>query len=73
MKAIARNMVIGGIVMGSLLLPLGVAEAKTTKPQPSYGNATAICRDGTLSYSQHRRGTCSWHKGVRQWLRSVPA
>ncbi|MEW6737165.1 MAG: DUF3761 domain-containing protein [Acidobacteriota bacterium] len=30
--------------------------------------ATAICRDGTYSYSQSRRGTCSHHGGVRQWL-----
>ena len=30
--------------------------------------ATARCRDGTYSFSQHRRGTCSWHGGVAQWL-----
>jgi hypothetical protein len=30
--------------------------------------ATAICRDGTYSYSAHRRGTCSHHGGVAQWL-----
>lgn len=32
------------------------------------GGATAICRDGTYSYSQSRRGTCSHHGGVRRWL-----
>lgn len=31
------------------------------------GGATAICRDGTYSYSQSRRGTCSHHGGVRTW------
>ncbi|WP_246281870.1 DUF3761 domain-containing protein [Fodinicola acaciae] len=31
-----------------------------------------MCRDGTYSYSQHRRGTCSHHHGVATWLRSVP-
>jgi endonuclease YncB( thermonuclease family) len=36
-----------------------------------YG-ATAICNDGTYSFSQHRRGTCSHHGGVREWLKSVP-
>jgi len=36
------------------------------------GGPTAICNDGTYSYSQHRRGTCSHHGGVREWLRSVP-
>jgi hypothetical protein len=30
--------------------------------------ATARCRDGGYSYSQHRRGTCSYHGGVRTWL-----
>lgn len=33
----------------------------------SGNGATAQCRDGTLSYSQHRRGTCSHHKGVAVW------
>ena len=31
--------------------------------------ATARCRDGTYSFSQSRRGTCSRHGGVAQWLR----
>ena len=30
--------------------------------------ATARCRDGTYSFSQSRRGTCSWHGGVAAWL-----
>ncbi|MGL5016486.1 MAG: DUF3761 domain-containing protein [Bacteroidales bacterium] len=31
-------------------------------------NATALCRDGTYSYSKNRRGTCSHHGGVSKWL-----
>lgn len=31
-------------------------------------DATARCTDGTYSFSQHRRGTCSGHGGVAQWL-----
>lgn len=31
--------------------------------------ATALCKDGTYSFSQHRRGTCSHHGGVAKWLR----
>lgn len=36
---------------------------------PAYSNygPSAICRDGTYSYSSGR-GTCSWHGGVAQWL-----
>ncbi len=30
--------------------------------------ASAQCRDGTYSFSQSRRGTCSHHGGVAQWL-----
>lgn len=30
--------------------------------------ATAQCRDGTYSFSQHRSGTCSGHGGVERWL-----
>jgi hypothetical protein len=29
--------------------------------------ATAQCRDGTYSFSQHRSGTCSRHGGVANW------
>jgi hypothetical protein len=29
---------------------------------------SAICRDGTYSYSSNRRGTCSHHGGVARWL-----
>lgn len=31
--------------------------------------ATAQCNDGTYSFSQSRRGTCSHHGGVAQWLK----
>ncbi|WP_084143898.1 DUF3761 domain-containing protein [Amycolatopsis taiwanensis] len=36
-------------------------------PAPPAG-ATAKCKDGTYSFSQHRSGTCSGHGGVAQWL-----
>lgn len=29
--------------------------------------ASARCRDGTYSFSQNRRGTCSHHGGVATW------
>lgn len=34
--------------------------------QPS--GASARCRDGTYSFSQSSRGTCSHHGGVDEWL-----
>lgn len=43
-----------------------------TSPKPRTpdlpSGATAICRDGTFSFSAHRRGTCSHHGGVARWL-----
>lgn len=30
--------------------------------------ATALCRDGSYSFSTSRRGTCSHHGGVGKWL-----
>lgn len=39
-------------------------ESSTSVPR----GATARCRDGTYSYSQHHRGTCSHHGGVAEWL-----
>jgi len=43
--------------------PPPVAEGQ---PAPS-----AVCRDGTNSYSAHRSGTCSYG-GVAQWLADLP-
>lgn len=44
-----------------------------TVHSPAYSNSTpsnasAICGDGTYSFSQHRQGTCSHHGGVDEWF-----
>ena len=36
-------------------------------------DATAVCVDGTYSYSKHVKGACSNHGGVDHWLIPVPA
>lgn len=41
----------------------GVSPVSVPAPAPS-----AICADGTSSYSAHHPGTCSWHGGVTSWL-----
>ena len=38
---------------------------ETTLPSVT---ATALCNDGTVSYSANRQGTCSHHGGVDKWL-----
>lgn len=37
-------------------------------PSTDPEGASAQCNDGTYSYSQNRRGTCSHHGGVARWL-----
>ncbi len=39
-----------------------------TKYAATPAGASAQCADGTYSFSQHRRGTCSHHGGVARWL-----
>ncbi len=41
--------------------------AKSKSGQIPVG-ASAQCGDGTYSFSQHHRGTCSHHGGVATWL-----
>jgi Protein of unknown function (DUF3761) len=36
--------------------------------EPGGPGPSAICADGTYSYSRNRSGTCSWHGGVATWL-----
>ncbi|MEU4667118.1 DUF3761 domain-containing protein [Amycolatopsis sp. NPDC023774] len=38
------------------------------RPSSSSAGATAKCKDGSYSYSQHRSGTCSGHGGVLTWI-----
>lgn len=41
--------------------------ARSTHDQLPAG-ASAKCRDGTYFFSRHRRGSCSRHSGVSNWL-----
>lgn len=52
--------IIGGWYVWTQVLT--TTDTSTSKLPP-----TAICRDGSYSYSQHRQGTCSRHGGVSEW------
>jgi hypothetical protein len=53
-------------------VPTRTAIPPTRKIVPPTSNplqgVTAICKDGTYSYSKNASGTCSHHGGVRQWI-----
>jgi Protein of unknown function (DUF3761) len=53
------------VVIGLAVISSAVLVAGKLAPPPG---ATAQCRDGTYSYSQHHSGTCSYHGGVAVWL-----
>jgi endonuclease YncB( thermonuclease family) len=54
---------------------IGAALGAMMYVEARYPSGTAVttpmarCNDGTISYSQNRRGTCSHHRGVAVWFR----
>jgi hypothetical protein len=69
----------GGVLKGTpaaasaTAAPAATAPPATTAPTATASNtdptgATAKCKDGTYSKSQHHAGTCSSHGGVAEWL-----
>jgi Protein of unknown function (DUF3761) len=54
------------LVLAIFILGVVAVTAATAGTPPP--GATALCRDGTYSYSKHRSGTCSGHGGVKKWL-----
>ena len=50
------------LFLGIVLIYIGFEVARNVWFPP-----TAICGDGSYSWSAHHRGTCSWHHGVRAW------
>lgn len=73
----SRGEVVGGgrdwLIPPLVIITIGAALAArpTSTPDPDkcspMSRRTAMCRDGTVSCSTNRSGTCSWHGGVRFW------
>jgi hypothetical protein len=57
-----RRSLLSAVIAAVCVVPV---IAKADAPPPG---ATARCRDGSYSFSQHRSGTCSHHGGVAVWL-----
>ncbi len=52
---------------GTYVAPAPVPTATSAPTSSAPGGASAMCNDGTYSYSAHRQGTCSHHGGVAIW------
>jgi Protein of unknown function (DUF3761) len=59
-----------GLVAGGALVARQARGQARPQPAPSAvpAGATARCRDGTYSLSEHRSGACAHHGGVAAWL-----
>ena len=58
----------GRVRYGTIAPAPSVTATPTPNPSRDFRvRPTALCRDGTYSYSAHRRGTCSHHGGVAEW------
>lgn len=55
-----------------IVLVIPVAGGTTSPTYDPLQGVTAICKDGTYSYSQHRQGTCAGHGGVKRWIHKPP-
>ncbi|WP_350224978.1 DUF3761 domain-containing protein [Arthrobacter sp. efr-133-TYG-120] len=54
------------------VVPAAPVPAAPAAPAPAPvpgGGATALCNDGTLSFSANHSGTCSHHGGVAIWYK----
>lgn len=60
--------IITGLVLSAVVSSVFFVHPVEAKTLPKL-KPTALCKDGTYSYSQTRKGTCSHHKGVKYWYR----
>jgi len=63
-----KKLIVGFVGVLSLVVSMGTIVPTAQARSYQFTYPTAKCKDGTYSYSMHRRGTCSGHHGVRQWL-----
>jgi len=46
----------------------GIVVHSPARATSAPAGASAVCGDGSYSFSQHHQGTCSHHGGVSRWL-----
>jgi hypothetical protein len=52
--------------------PISTTKVETIPTSEYPAGAIAICNDGSLWFGNHRRGSCSGHKGVKSWIGNPP-
>lgn len=52
----------------ALTLAAALSACATMRNDPPPPGATALCRDGTLSYAPRSSTVCAGHDGVARWL-----
>jgi hypothetical protein len=63
-----KKVIISSFILASIFtFPIVNIEAKTQTKQTI--KPSALCKDGTYSYSKTRKGTCSHHRGVKTWYK----
>lgn len=72
---IASSLIFSTLTLGTVLATTGYYTnsngqkiSSPVKAVVAPKGASAKCKDGTYSFSKHRSGTCSGHKGVSKWL-----
>jgi hypothetical protein len=75
--AVVSPVVVAVVKPSPVATPVVVAPVVNPPANPyaaaTAAGATAVCADGTWSYSQHRSGTCSSHGGVHWWTGNLGA
>jgi hypothetical protein len=66
--ALALTVQVSAATTGYYINSNGQKVSSPVKSEVVPKGASAKCKDGTYSFSKHRSGTCSGHKGVAKWL-----
>src|SRR4029077_9776048 len=72
-SAVATPVVAPPVVAPPVVAPPVVAPPADPYAAATAAGASAVCADGTWSYSKNRSGTCSSHGGVHWWTGNLGA
>jgi hypothetical protein len=72
-SAFLLSVSLGGLLGATALLhEAGPAHALAAEAAPMPPEATALCKDGSWSTADSKKGACSSHGGVKTWFGKPP-